>query len=265
MTYFKISILFLCILFTSESLLAQSGNKGQISKKYRSVFLGFGPRTLNTDPGTILTEYTDESPSMDYFQTSVDVEDSYTDIGMQLGYMWGKYAGLSHSLLIDVSLGANKGGAFTYSLGYTFPVEIGTSYLVLRPAFFVGFGNYGFKLGEINNNAAYIEINGEQYYDEELGVSLTSQVGVFGPELDLRYLVSEKVEVFVNGHYNLTSKNSRPKVEFESKEEGSSTSLEIDSTNPNVTYNGEKLTTLPYDIAGLRLTVGAAYVWPRSR
>ena len=254
----KIKILVLLLFFSIQQISAQD----YFPHKYRSIFLGFGPRTLNTDPGTITTSYIDESPSMDHLQTSVDVEDSYTRVGLQFGYKWGRYSGLSHSILFDIALGDNSGGLFSYSLGYNFLVEVNSTALLIRPAFYGGFGNYGFYIGEFENNSGYIEINGNIFTDKSLDVSLSSQVFIYGPEVDFMWMFNDFLDVFVNLNYDLKNTNSRPEVVFESLGgEGTTTSVDIDGENPIVTYNNEKLTSLPYDISGLRLTVGVSYVW----
>lgn len=231
-------------------------------EKYRALFLGFGSRTIDTDPGSITINYVDESPSMDNIENTTEIKDSYKNIGIQLGYKWGKYAGLSHSILFDISLGENDGGLFSYSLGYNFPIKLGQTPLLIRPAMMVGFGNFGFEIGQLENNAGFIQINGKKFYDKRLDVKLTSQVFIYGPEIDLMWMAGDKFQIYANLVYDLSSKNSKPSAEFSSTDSsGDNTSLKINGDNPLVTYNDERLTTLPYDISGLRFTIGIAYVW----
>ena len=245
--------------------MAQSNN---FPRKYRSLFVGIGPRSFNTDPGTIITAYTDESPSMDHLETTVEVEDNYNKIGLQIGYKWGRYSGISNAVLFDISFGENQGGLVSYSFGYNFPMELGDGIFIFRPAFFAGFGNFGFDIGEIQNNAGYIEINGIQYYDSSLKVELSSQVVVYGPEVDFMWMFGGNFDAFLNVNYDLSGNNSRPEVKFSSTSTGddvsTGTSIDIDNANLDISYNGEALTTLPYKISGLRLTLGLSYVWNRD-
>ena len=259
----KTKIIVLLLIFMGINVYGQLSDEGDFPEKYRSVFLGFGPRTLNTTPGVIKTIFTDESPSMDHLETQIEIKDKYRKWGFQAGYKWGRYKGLSHSILFDISMGKNRGGIFTYSLGYNYPIKINSKALVLRGAFFGGFGNFGFDIGQLENNAGYIQINGNKYYDRQLDVSLSSQVLIYGPEIDIMLMMSDRLEVFANFNYDLKNKNSRPKINFTTTEleEEETTSVNLTSENVTVTYNGNKLSSLPYDISGLRLTIGVAYVW----
>lgn len=237
----------------------------KIPKKYRAIHLGFGPRLLNTDPGTIVTSFTDDSPTMDMLETITDVKDNYLDPGFQVGYRFGKYQGLSHAITIDVNLGEHYGALFTYGLGYSFTQVISDRLFTIRPSAYVGFGNYGFGVGQLINNAAYIQIGETQYTDPSLDVLLKSQVFVVGPSIDLQYNMTTKFDIYINASYDIGSNNSRPKLEFTpTNGSGNTSTLNIDSDNPNVTYNGDKLTSLPYDISGIRLSAGIAYVWKRT-
>jgi len=234
--------------------------------KHRSIALGFGPRSLDTDPGMISSMFVDNSPSMDNFSSIVEVEDEYNRLGFNLAINFGRYKGLSHSFAFDVSLGEHKGGLFYYSLGYSIPLEVGSNILIIRPNANIGFGNFGFNVGEIENNAAYIQIGEKQYFSSSLDLLLESQTTIYGPALDLRYIIGGQFEVFGNVALDIASSNNRPSLVFiapSSSEEGQS-SVDIDGTNPLVTYNGSPITSLPYDASGLRVTIGVGYVWGKD-
>lgn len=250
----------LCLfLFICASTFAQG------AEKYRSVYLGLGPRSLDTDEGIISTTFTDNSPSMDFFQDDFQVEDGYSRLGLQLGFKWGRYNGLSHSIGFDVSFGEHSGLGVLYSIGWSKTIEMADGWLTFRPALFGGFANYGFGIGQIDNNAGYIQIGNTEYYDPYLDLSLKSQVGLFGPELDIVYGFNDHFEVWLIGNYDIGTSNAKPKLEFSSPaDDGGSSSLEIAGDNPLVTYNGEKMTELPYSVGGVRLTLGVSYVWQRD-
>jgi hypothetical protein len=74
-----------CVLAFSQSVMANGFDdffkpkkKGTSSlpERYRSLGIKFGPRTLNTDPGTIVTTFLDESPAPDFFSANTIVADS---------------------------------------------------------------------------------------------------------------------------------------------------------------------------------------------
>ena len=253
-------ILNLCIF-----LLICGSIYSQGAEKYRSIYLGIGPRTLDTNPGTISTTFTDNSPSMDFFQDDFEVEDSYSRLGLQLGYKWGRYNGLSHSVGFDVSFGDHSGLGLAYSIGWSKTIELADGWLTFRPALYGGFANYGFGIGQLENNAGYIQIGNTEYYDSYLDMKLKSQVGLYGPELDVAYGILDFLDIWVIANYDLGSSNAKPKLEFSSPaDDGGSSSLEIEGDNPLVEYNGAKITELPYSVGGLRLTIGVSYVWQRD-
>lgn len=245
---------------------AQSDATG-FPNKYRSFTLGFGPRTLNTTPGTILTSFIDNSPSMDNLSTTTIVEDQYNRVGFFLAFNFGKYKGLSHSVAFDVSLGKHQGGLFHYSLGYSLPMEVGENQLIIRPAMNVGFANYGFDVGDLQNNDVYIQIEETKYYDSSLELHLKSQTFIYGPALDFHFILKDKFKIFANVAYDIASSNSNPTLEFappSSSDNENTSSLNIDGNNPQVTYNNEKITSLPYEASGLRFSVGVGYTWSKG-
>lgn len=237
--------------------------------KYRGFFLGLGPRFLDTDPGEITTNFVDDSPSMDNFNSVFTVKDGYTPIGIQFGYKWGRYQGISQDVLFDVSTGANGVLAFGYSIGYNIKTQIKGNTLLIRPAVQGLFSNTIFGLGEIQNNAAYIQIDDKQYFERELDVELRSQNVNLAAKVDLHYKILSRVDLFLKIAYDFSSENTNPSLRLSvpdrlrTDNSPGDSSLDIDSSNPNLTYNGEKLINLPYNPGGLRLTVGASYLWNR--
>jgi len=262
------SFSFICLaMFIFCQLGVAQSDDSNDPKKYRSVTLGFGPRTLNTTPGTIFTSFIDDSPSMDNLSTSTIVKDKYNRIGFFLAFNFGKFKGLSHSVAFDISLGDHQGGIFYYSLGYSIPMDVGEHQLIIRPALNAGFGNYGFDVGEIQNNDQYIQIGEKKYYDSELELHLKSQTAVFGPAVDLHFIVRDQFKIFANVAYDIASANSNPNLNFtppSGSDNDNSSSLGIAGDNPLVTYNDEKITALPYEASGMRITLGVGYTWTKN-
>lgn len=255
----------LAVLFTlltaCSPLVAQLSDVGALPEKYRAVFLGFGPRSLDTDPGTIVTTYTDDSPSRDMFMGSFDVEDSYSRLGTNFGYKWGRYGGLSHKVMVDLSLGSNVGGLVTYGIGYNFSSIVGSSILTINPGIFGGFGNYGFGIGSIENNAVFIQVGSTEFFDSSVDLNLKSQLFVYGPEITIDFALADHISIWLNAGYDIASDNSRPSLEFQGSE--SRAEIDLEQQPSIVTYNGSPIESLPYEATGLRLSLGAAYVWNR--
>ena len=254
-------LLLLAIISFGSPLSAQLSDTGELPEKYRAVFLGFGPRSLDTSPGTIVTSYTDDSPSMDMFTGSFEVEDSYSRLGTNFGYKWGRYGGLSHKIMVDISLGSNVGGLVTYGLGYNFSRIVGGGILTINPGLFGGFGNYGFGIGAIENNAVFIQVGSTEFYDSSVDLNLKSQLFVYGPELTLDYALADHFSIWLNAAYDLASDNSRPSLEFQGGD--TTAAIDLEGSSAEVTYNGAPINALPYEASGVRVSVGVAYVWNR--
>lgn len=235
-------------------------------EKYRAITLGFGSRFIATDPGTLVTSFTDNSPAPDDLMTTTEVDDGYMGIGISIGYKFGRYSGLSHDIDLDLTLGsAGSGLMATYGLGWNFPMDIGDKELLIRPSIYGGFGGFGFEVGEMENNTGFIQIGETQYNEQALDVALQSSVLVYGPAVDFVYRVLDRVDVFLSAHYDIGSSNKDGEIIFSSQVEDSKESrLKLNGENPKVIYNGEETTTLPYDISGIRIQIGASYLWNRD-
>jgi hypothetical protein len=236
-----------------------------LPERYRALSIKFGPRTLDTKPGVITTAFIDDSPSQDNFYATTDIKDQYNSLGFHISYDWRRYSGLNHSIFFDVSLGDNKGGVFGYSIGWSIPL---TGELIVRPALAGMFGNNSFKLGQIENNAGYIKIGNEEYTDNYLDVGLTGGVVLYGPEIDIRYILGDKIHLILNANYDIGSQQSNaPELEFTPPSNGrnqNTSSKKIDGSNPLVLYNGIKMTSMPYSVGGIRMSLGISYVWNKD-
>lgn len=261
--------LLLAMMMAATPLNAQRVKTSLFLQKYRSIFLGIGPRFLNTDPGTIVTNFVDDSPSMDAFNSTFDVKDGYFQLGVNFGYKFGRYRGLSHDILLDVSTSANYSAKFAYSIGWNFLFEKGDKNLVVRPALQAVAGNQVFAIGQIENNASYIQIGQTQYYEDALDVELRSESFFLAPRVDVSYIFAERWDVFFKAALDLAASNSNPRLGFDvpedlrTEESPSSSSRSIDGDNPQVFFEGEKLESLPYKTSGLRVSIGISYLWNR--
>lgn len=266
---FFVCFLLFAILCCQLPVQAQQVKTSLYLQKYRSITLGFGPRFLDTNPGTITTTFVDDSPSMDSFVSDFDVQDGYTQFGINFGYKFGRYRGLSHDLLFDVTTSKSYTIKVAYSIGWNFLFDLGNKNLVIRPGLQGFFSNTSFQLGQIENNAAYIQIGERQYFEDELNVELRAESGSVAPRLDITYVFAERFDAYIKAAYDISSNNTNPRIAFEvpdgdrTADSPPDSSLMIDGDNPLVTYNGEKLEVLPYNPGGLRLTVGVSFLWNR--
>ena len=258
------------VMTTSEAdVFLPAPKESLYLQRYRSVFLGVGPRYLNTDPGTIETTFVDDSPSMDSFNSTFEVKDGYTQFALNFGYKAGRYRGTSHDYLFDATLGKNYSALFAYSWGWNFLTKLKGKDLVIRPAIQGVLAGSGFRIGKINNNSAYIQIGKTQYYEDELDIRLEGTSVTFAPRLDFSYIFADRWDLFLKAAYDVPAGNSNPKLYFSvpdgiGKEDApNDSSVSIDNENLTITYNGEPLESLPFTTGGLRVTFGVSYLWNR--
>lgn len=260
---------FMLTTFVSTELSGQEVRTSLYLQKYRSVFLGFGPRFLDTDPGSIVTTFVDDSPSMDSFNSTFDVEDGYTNLGINFGFKFGRYRGLSHDIVFDVTATSSYTFKFGYSLGWNFLFDMGGKNIVIRPSLQGIVENTVFQIGQLQNNAAYIQVDDIQYFEPELNVDLRSESVTVAPRLDITYVFAKRFDVYFRAAYDLRSDNTNPRLELSvpsdlrTDESPADSELDIDGDNPLVLYNGEKLESLPYRTGGLRVSIGVSYLWNR--
>jgi hypothetical protein len=240
------------------------GKNNSLPRKFRAVSLKFGPRFLNAEAGTVITKFTDDSPSQDKFESTSTIKDSYTNFGVHFSYDWRKYAGLNHSLYIDYAYGDNPGFLIGYNVGWNI---VASDKIILRPAVNFALASSNFKLGQIENNAGFIAIGNNEYNGKYLDVSLNGDYTVWGPQLDLRYLLSNNFHAILNINYDIANESNPPKLKFSPTDDGdnqATSSKPINMANPLLTYNGRTLTSFPAKLGGIRISLGASYVWNRN-
>lgn len=254
------------ILFTFLSAKAQE-NTGENS--FRRGFdmwlnIGTGPRLLDTDPGMITTYYVDDSPSRDNFRTVVDVKDQYNRASLSIQGGYAHPFNLSHSVIIDLIFGKARTSLFGYSLGYNQKFKIGKDRkIIVRPALAALLGGVDFKLGKIQNNASFIQIGNDRYFDDELNVTLVQNAFVLAPQLDIFYIFPNEIGLNLNIAYDFNFERGSPKLAFSRKSsdrnddsrEDNNSHVNLGSNNVSIDYNGNEIKKLPYKYGGLRITL----------
>jgi hypothetical protein len=239
-------------------------------QRYRGIFFGIGPRYLNNDAGTIVTSYVDDSPSMDNFSTTLEVKEGYLQPALNFGYKGGNYRGPSHDYMMDVSLNTKRYAVkVAYSWGWNFLTKFKNSDLVIRPSIQGVIGNSVFNLGELRNNALYIQVEDTQYYERELNVELRAESVTVAPRIDFTYVFADRWDVYLRAAYDIPTGDINPRLvisvpeALRTENSPGDSSLDIDGDNPTVTYQGRTLTNFPYTTGGLRVTFGVSFLWNR--
>lgn len=256
----KTTITLSLILITLLSIQAQN-------KSFDLWFnAGFGPRLLDTDPGLITTFYVDDSPSRDHLQSEVEIKDEYKRTGLNVELGYAHAFNLSHAFTVDAAFGKAGSFLFGYSVGYNKKIKLGKeSKLVIRPAISAIIGRGNFKLGEIQNNAAYIQIANQRYFDDYLIVSIIQNNYIFGPKLNVSYIFPNEIGINCSLAYDFNfSAQPTPDVYFRSTNPPPSNSknapnngssiVSLDSDNISIDFNGNEIKQLPYKYGGFRIS-----------
>jgi len=212
------------------------------------ISIGGGPRALETQPGSITTYYVDDSPSRDEFYSTIDIKDDYNRVGLNLEIGFAQEFGLSHTIFLDAAVGQSHSTFGGYSAGWELPVRMGKSGLVVRPGFNLMYGNTGFRLGKIQNEDLFIQIDGDRFYDDYLNIRLSENLFVYGPRLDLNFLFPKKHGITASVAYDFSAGSSKPKLFFsapstEDRPDDAPTSaiVKITDNNLNINYNGRDI------------------------
>lgn len=229
-------------------------------RKYISFGLKYGPRTLKSEVGLLIVRFTDDSPSKKVNTIGLQTEKKYIENAFQLDFSWGRYKGISSSLMFDIMLGKNDGGLFGYSIGWNFPVVAGERIFLIRPGLIGMAGNFGYSFGKLSGIAIPMQIN-SSVFNEEVEVSTSSQIIVYGPLTDFRFTITNNFHAVAQISYLFTSENKNVEINFKTK--NVSEKHDTDQKNNFVDFNGNIVNSLPYDASGLRLSIGLAYSFNR--
>lgn len=251
-------LLLCCFCFTGQSQ-SYSG-----SEKFRNISLSAGLRSFFSDPGTVVTSYVDDSPSMDRFMGSLELDNYINRIGFALNYNWGRKKGLSHQLGMEAVFGLSESVHVGYGMGFTIPIEFEYSTLLIRPAFHALIGNNRINLGYLQNNAAYIQINNTQIFDEELKIKLNTDTYIFRPKVDFIIPIVNFLTAYVSLGYDFGgSTNAEPELWFETFEGQTFSDIKLEENKAEVTFDGNSIKTIPFDLNGPRISIGISYYWEK--
>jgi len=259
----KNSKLLIVILLFSIIATGQSQSYSG-AEKFRNISISAGLRSFFSDPGTVTTSYVDDSPSMDRFMGSLDLDKYINRIGFALNYNWGRKKGLSHQLGIEGVFGLSESAHIGYGMGFTIPIEFKYSTMLIRPAFHAMIGNNRINLGYLQNNAAYIQINNTQIFDEELLIKLNTDTYILRPKVDFIIPIINFLTAYVSLGYDFGGMtNSDPELWFETVDGETFSDIPLEANKAEVTFNGSSIKTIPFDLNGPRISIGISYYWEK--
>ncbi len=236
-----------------NELLKPSNN---IPKKYIGFGLKYGTRSMKSDVGVLAINFIDDSQVKKAYSFNTITEEKFKGTGFQIDFNWGKYNGISSSLMFDIMLGKYDGGLFGYSIGWNFPISIGQNFFLVRPAIIGLVGNYGYSFGKLNVYSPQIQIK-NTVFDPNIEIGTSSQIYAYGPLTDLRFSISNKYHVIAQIVYLFTTDNNNVELNFNSGKSKSETK-KTDQNN-YISFNDHIVNSLPYDASGIKFSIGLAY------
>lgn len=229
--------------------------KAQYVNIFGSVKL---PQYKNT---SIEVAYLDESPAPDLFYTNTSLSKKpYYGLG-------GSYDNFKHEkeLYYNVIGNVNFGELFGIDLGVSagYPVWMNSKKnLTVLPFVTGGFAYTNKPLGELKNNTVYIQVNSTRFADyTNVNVSLAKVDLFLKPTLNILWDINPKTQIRFTGAY-LVDFNINQFINFSGKDgSGKSISDKEDTDAKNLSYyiNGQKSSSIPFNIRGLEFKLGVAF------
>ena len=224
------------------------------------LYLGTRPTVIPT--AIIQLDYTDESPSRDNFSTVKSMTSINSSLSAEAGFSFGKRYRLNHEILFGVSLSEDAFRMYgTYGLGYN--LSFLQDRFVLRPVANIAWGVTHFQLGEMENNAEYIEINDTRYYDDELNVILASRQFFASGRMELLVKITDNLGLSANVGYQQSLTNSKPFLKFigrdtdqHDEEQRVAEKEKLSEANVSLELDNEGIDKIPLDLDGLFYGLG---------
>ena len=243
----------------SESFIDKMKANGHLGAS-----LQVGLRPLNAKSGEKWLYFVDESPSADDFLTKVDIN-GYFNFGVNLGLNYDFNNNWSIYLNADLIPGNVSAIFIEPGFGYRWKLKNG---MVLRAKWDISMGWSQADIGSITNNSLYIQINGKQFFDPKLDVSLRDFGFGNKPSLALLKQIGDRWNIFATVGFRFFLGNSF-RVRFSSPQDASSYA-DVELGQRNIYFGSfdrlgnnyvvkEKYDKAPYNYTGVFFGLGITY------
>jgi len=214
-----------CLIFSTVSA------NNELTQQYPNLFLKEEVKDLNNGWGKfyigavieplgigssdITFAYRDESPSGDNLIADIDLASSNQAYGLVVGMEFSSPSGFTWSLDGTFST-SNKNNLSGANLGLGWRFRVGKPFI--QTMLKSGIGNGNFKLGNIQNNDEFIEVNDTQFYSDEVTVQLRHQYAYLAPELSVFVPVKDTWGLQFSGSYKFAF-NRGERISFRGHED----------------------------------------------
>ena len=151
-----------------------------LRKKPLSGFVGLGYRPLSYNNHSLAFRYTDESPSRDRISSTFFIPSNSSVLTVHGGLEQYFPSGWMLKLNGEFYLNSIGGGGVELGGGHIFEPISG---LIVMPSVGLGINWVKVPLGQISQNAQYIQVNETQFYSPTVSVGLSSPSLTLRPEL----------------------------------------------------------------------------------
>jgi len=202
------------LLYFSSLIWAQTSFSSNTAHTTRigglRLIIGLQNESLSMVDGYVNGWIVDDSPSQDWLEVGAQLESTKRATGLHLGLQFDYPNQLSWNADISFS-GNQEGRVFTGNLGAGYRLE-GDRIQVI-PMARVGLGNGNFKLGQLFNEASYIQIDDTQFYDDQISVRLKDLYAYVAPELNVFYALNDHMGIQLTAGYKFTG-NRPSQIQF---------------------------------------------------
>lgn len=263
----KLSILFIAtFLFSTTFLFSQASKTNDATPTKNTLqkfYFGLSNEPFGLTKGELTGWIVDDSPSQDWLLVDIDLANSKRATGLHAGVEYIYKSNFTWNA--DINFSFNKSGRmFGGNLGFGY--RIGKEKVHIIPMLKMGLGNGNFKLGDIQNEDVYIQIDETQFFGDEVEARLKDLYAYVAPELNVFFALNDHAGLQISAGYKL-AKNRKSKIEFSGTNEEDTSDTEFRSlghSQNQLSLSGKKLTeeSKLIDFKGISFKVSfVKYLW----
>lgn len=247
-------------------LLPLSLQGQELADAYTAFQINYGFNQISGTEGSYDITFQEVSDMNRSFDLTKTIENSinFNSVALQLNF--GRYKGLAHSLYLNFPAASTGASKFGYTIGYSYPVEVGSSDLIIKPKLGFGISTVTFHLGNVELYNDSIQINDQVYVNNLLQVAMNNQAWVATGGLDLTYLIKQKIGITLSAGYDLSFREGRYEVSFTPKpdNEAMETSYRFDHENLSISKDEVIFDDRPFRSTGAWFSIGLGFYLNRE-
>ena len=249
-----IPILMLCFFETQAQGLTE---------KYVSFDLSLTRSSFEASGESLGLSFSENSIRELAFDFEKSLEQEFQKTGLDIGFKFGKYKGLSYSLFMDITPSDIGKFKFGVSAGYNFAIPLGIYDLLIRPSVAVSTANINLDIGEIAVDTFGIVIDDTDYIDRTVNISVFESLAFLTPRLEATFLIEQKIGISLSAAYDIPFSRGEQTVRF-TAQDFDSTSLSFDDNFHDFTLDGILPEENIFVTQGLLFSLGISWYYNRE-